>query len=438
MTSHTERLRGIRPPACFCLQRQEKASHSGGHLPPRSVRTPPSSALVPPLLVSLVLFPPPAAHVGAAMLSLERDSQYGRVDGGDGLDSETDDSTFGFRRAFDAEPPAVRLLTKVFIRAMPILATLSWFGTLLTLLGLWTFQDHRVRYLPSSGALSSIASISAEHRTAFLVGSISTAIFYTMTLLTERVLRTLRVLTEAREERALWVAVGCADVLFGVGASASLILLAIFDALEFPHEHNLLLLSFFLCVLISGVLQTTEVEHLWHEHPDRHDLRAGGLLKSVFLGFAAVSGLAYALLETLCGGDATAVPYERCYRLTTGAATCQWLCAFALAFYLATLVLDLWPVGRHAPRAHPAAWADRTGVRGLWVAHPLRRGKGGRKEVEVPQGWGVSRSHEEGVRVLPPAVGAGSEERAELLVELGKAGRTKGATGRTAKRGRRR
>jgi len=132
MTSHTERLRGIRPPACFCLQRQEKASHSGGHLPPRSVRTPPSSALVPPLLVSLVLFPPPAAHVGAAMLSLERDSQYGRVDGGDGLDSETDDSTFGFRRAFDAEPPAVRLLTKVFIRAMPILATLSWFGTLLT------------------------------------------------------------------------------------------------------------------------------------------------------------------------------------------------------------------------------------------------------------------------------------------------------------------
>jgi len=333
-----------------------------------------------------------------------------------------------------------------------------------------------------------------------------------MTLLTERVLRTLRVLTEAREERALWVAVGCADVLFGVGASASLILLAIFDALEFPHEHNLLLVRLDAFVPAAGSRLTHQriwrtlpalflplrahqrrptndrgrtslaravrplrsaspvrrpslfTEHVTSRSPDRHDLRAGGLLKSVFLGFAAVSGLAYALLETLCGGDATAVPYERCYRLTScafpllpslppraprltdptitanpaGAATCQWLCAFALAFYLATLVLDLWPVGRHAPRAHPAAWADRTGVRGLWVAHPLRRGKGGRKEVEVPQGWGVSRSHEEGVRVLPPAVGAGSEERAELLVELGKAGRTKGATGRTAKRGRRR
>ena len=115
------------------------------------------------------------------------------------------------------------------------------FPSSLQLLGLWTFRDDRKRYLPSNGSVSSLASIGAAHRLTFIFGSISTAVFFILSLVTERFLRTTRVLTEAREERYLWVAVGCADVLVGILAGASLILLAVFDTVEFPHEHDVLL-----------------------------------------------------------------------------------------------------------------------------------------------------------------------------------------------------
>ncbi|GAA5836841.1 hypothetical protein JCM9279_007675 [Rhodotorula babjevae] len=388
------------------------------------------------------------------MLPLSRDMRYGRIStpsprGDPSLDSDEDsgddedERRLDWRRAFDAEPPAVKMLTTAFIRAIPLAAALSWLATLLALLGLWTFQDGRKRYLSSNGSVSSIASIGAAHRLTFIFGSISTAVFYILSLVTERFLRMTRVLTEASEERYLWIAVGIVDVHVGILAGASLILLAVFDTVEFPHEHDVLLIAFFVCVIVSGLLQTTEVEHLWHEHPDRHDLREGAFLKACFLTSTAIGGLGYWILTTLCGGDATAVPYERCYRLVTAAATCQWLAAFSVAAYLSTLVLDLWPVARHSPRAHPRARADRSGVRALWVGGEGGRwigeveedgregARSARGRLEVPHGWTVSRPHGGGASVLPPVhpptVDDGSDdgrrERAELLVELGRAGK---------------
>ncbi|GAA5907109.1 hypothetical protein JCM8208_004515 [Rhodotorula glutinis] len=380
------------------------------------------------------------------MLPLERKARYGRLGApapysDSDEDDDRDDSCFDCRSAFDAEPPAVKMLTTVFIRAIPVLATVSWLGTLLALLGLWTFQDGRARYQQSDGSLSSIASVGAAHRLTFLSGSISTAIFYVLSLVTERFLRTTRVLTEATDERPLWVAVGCVDVLVGLGAAASLILLAVFDTVEFPHEHDILLIAFFVCVVVSGLLQTTEVEHLWHEHPDRDDLREGAFLKLVFLTVVAVSGLGFWILKTLCKGDATSVPYERCYRLVTASATLQWLSALFLAAYLATLILDLWPIGRHTRRARSArGWAAGEGERErerddgeAWgEGEGKGEGRGARKRLEAIQGRGAS--------VVPPALAVDSDdarrdgdERAELLVELGRRATRRAARTRRSK-----
>jgi len=211
--------------------------------------------------------------------------------------------------------------------------------------------------------------------------------------------------------------------------------------------------------------------------PDRYDLGEGAFLKGVFLTVTAVSGLGFWTLTTLCRGDATAVPYERCYRLISAlapllslvpacaltllpllllprpiaaaAATCQWLAAFSIAAYFSTLVLDLWPVARHGARAHPRARADRSGVTALWVGGPAAGGFGDDEEqggagggrgigsrsaratLEVPPGWSVSRPHGGGASVLPPRRALtleddsddGRPERAELLVELGRAGK---------------
>ncbi|BGP42905.1 hypothetical protein JCM10449v2_006920 [Rhodotorula kratochvilovae] len=380
------------------------------------------------------------------MLSLKRGQRYGRVGVEDGSEAEPDappptrssrSPRFNLQDALDAaEPPPVNLVTSIFIRAIPIVATLSWLATLLTLLFLWIFQDNRLRYRSYMGSLPFLSSIGAAHPTVFLIGSAATAVFYVLALFTERLLRATRVLTEATEERHLWVAVGCADVLVGLLAGVALVLLGAFNSFDFPREHDAFMIAFVVCVTVSGLLQTIEVEHLWHEHPDRHDLRDGAILKWVFLVFSSGAGTSFWVLQTLCGGDATAVPYERCYRITTAAAALEWAAAFGLGFYCATLILDLWPMTRHAPRAHPVVWADREGVRGVWVAHPAAAETGaGRTPLHVPRGWGVSRPGAGGIRVLPPPEHDRSDGRepAELLYEMG---RQRGVGGSGRKKGR--
>ncbi|GAA5820395.1 hypothetical protein JCM3770_002426, partial [Rhodotorula araucariae] len=325
------------------------------------------------------------------------------------------------------EPPTVNLATSVCVRAIPIVVTLSWLATLLTLLFLWIFADNRVRYRSYIGSLPFLSNVGAAHPIIFLVGSATTAVFYVLTLFTERLLRATRVLTEATEERHLWVAVGCADVLVGLLGSFALVLLGVFNSFDFPHENEGFKIAFVVCVTVSGVLQTAEVEHLWHEHPDRHDLRDGAILKWIFLVFSSAAAITSWVLQTLCGGNATAQPYEQCYRTTTAAAALEWASAFGVGFYFATLALDLWPVARHASRAHPVVWADRTGVRGVWLVHPAEPGTGTRP-LRVPRGWGVSRPGGGGISVRPPPghAGAAGWAPAELLYDIG---RKSGAVG---------
>ncbi|GAA5953438.1 hypothetical protein JCM21900_005664 [Sporobolomyces salmonicolor] len=170
---------------------------------------------------------------------------------------------------------------------------------------------------------------------------------------------------EATEERLLWVAVGTLDVLVAVLGGVALVLLAVFDAFNFPKEHNLAMTSFIVCVALSGLLDTSEVEHLWHEHPDRHDLRDGTVLKWIFLSISTVSGICFWVLYALCDGDAAKDPYPRCYRITSASAILEWVACFGCAAYLGTLALDVWPASRHRT-AHPRFFADAPGLAGVW------------------------------------------------------------------------
>ncbi|BGP19467.1 hypothetical protein JCM10213v2_007562 [Rhodosporidiobolus nylandii] len=262
----------------------------------------------------------------------------------------------GLQKALDAHPspPKINEATRLLIRAIPILATLSWLVTLVTLLCIWLFKDDRVKYKWYLGAMPYLSDVGADNKTVFLIGNICTAVFYTMSLWQERLLRANRVMVEATDERLLWVAVGVLDVF--VGAT-----------------------SFIVCVTLSGLLQTVEVEHLWHEHPDRHDLRDGTILKWITLLFSAACGIAFWVLYAVCDGDATKSPVEKCYRVTTASAILERAACFGCAAYLATLILDVWPPHRLS-QPTPVVWADRSGIRGVWVAHPSTK----RIPVELP------------------------------------------------------
>ncbi|GAA5824879.1 hypothetical protein JCM11251_005377 [Rhodosporidiobolus azoricus] len=272
----------------------------------------------------------------------------------------------GLQRALDDHPPPPELHTATvwLIRTFPILATVSWLGTLISLFFLWLFSDHKQRYPPSLGGMPYLSDVGARHKTVFFVGNTCTAVCFVVTLFEERLLRARRVMVEATEEKHLWVSIGVLDVFLGLVAGISLVLLAVFDPTGWEKEHCVLFTIFVTCITLSGLLQTLEVEHLWHEHPDRHDLRDGTILKWSFLLFSSACGIAFAILYATCDGDATTEPFEQCYRITTAAALLQWSSALGLSLYFSTLILDLWPLHRHHPSPTPVVWADKTGVRG--------------------------------------------------------------------------
>ncbi|BGP02913.1 hypothetical protein NBRC10513v2_006641 [Rhodotorula toruloides] len=335
-----------------------------------------------------------------------RPPSYRAVVGDESLSSGEEDTSrtrslqrnaLAIQQSLNHPPDSLPAWTSVFLISLPVLATLAWTGKLLALLLTWVFVDHRAAYESTQGLVPYFSAIAARHQNILVPGSIATAIFYFLSLLAERFLRTMRVTREAKEEKLLWTAISGLDVTVGGLAALALVLLAAFDPENNAVPHNAFSIMFIVCVTLSGILQTVEVEHLWHEHPDRHDLRDGTILKWIILSLASAAGLTFVFLGLACRDDARREPWPKCYRIITASAICQWVACFGVAFFFATLILDLHPLHRHALRATPVAWADRTGIRGLYL--PATN-----EPVEIEKGWSVRRCPVRGTRVAPLSV----------------------------------
>ncbi|GAA5875073.1 hypothetical protein JCM3774_003420 [Rhodotorula dairenensis] len=270
-------------------------------------------------------------------------------------------------------PPPVSPLSTVLIRALPILATISWLGTLTALLVGWAVEGQKV-LSDESGAVPYVSELGYRYRDLFVTGSCATAIFFVASLATERALRATRVLPEVTTDRKIWYLVGFADILAGAAAGLALcglltaIFCHIFAQYGLTHDEKNRQICFIVFLFMSGLLQTIEVSHLWHEHPDRHSLRNGCLLKWLVLGVSLPAGITFIVLHLSCSGDAFAEPVETCYRVITAAVIFQWVTCFGCGAYFSTLMIDLWPVHRHAVRALPRVKADSNGsIYGIWL-----------------------------------------------------------------------
>ncbi|GAA5880825.1 hypothetical protein JCM16303_005133 [Sporobolomyces ruberrimus] len=272
------------------------------------------------------------------------------------------------------------------IRASPILATALWTGSLFFLLFAWIFLDKMERYTSSTAGFPTLSEVIAHHSTITLLGSISTAVFLIQSLEQERFLRFKRVLTEATEERWLWCSVGILDCILGVCGSVALFLLPIFDVQEFPQLHKIFKTAFFVCIALSGLLNTVEVEHLWHEHPDRHDLRVGTFLKYTFLWLFVGCGVTSRFLFQLCHSSLVNLEYETCYRTTTASAIFEWVTCLSLSGFFSTLALDVWPTSRHVP-VHPRFSASSQGLSHIHHGDD----KDSCEKTEIPPGIEVRR-----------------------------------------------
>ncbi|BGP27123.1 frag1/DRAM/Sfk1 family protein [Rhodotorula toruloides] len=337
-----------------------------------------------------------------------RPPSYRSVVGDDSFSSGEDDASrtrpfqlkaLAVQDGLNHPPATLPAWASVCLISFPVLATLAWAGTLLALLLTWIFVDQRAAYDFTQGLVPYFSAIAVRHQNILVPGSIATAIFYFLSLLAERFLRTMRVTREATDEKILWAGISGLDVTMGGLAALALVLLATFDTQNGPIQHNAFSIMFIVCVTLSGILQTVEVEHLWHEHPDRHDLRDGTILKWIILSLSSAAGLSFVFLGLACHADARQEPWPRCYRIITASAIFQWVACFGVAFYFATLILDLHPLHRHSLRATPVAWADRSGIRGLYLPST-------ETPFEIEKGWSVRRCPARGTRVVPVAVQA--------------------------------
>ncbi|BGP57815.1 hypothetical protein JCM8202v2_005462 [Rhodotorula sphaerocarpa] len=184
------------------------------------------------------------------------------------------------------------------------------------------------------------------------------------------------------------------DVLTGALAGLSLIAMSVYDIEHDPKAHVAFATSFIVFLDLSGLLQTIEVSHLWHEHPDRRSLEAGAFLKWTILAIASACGITFLILHAQCGEADFEQTWATCYRTSTAGAILQWIAAFGWGTYLATLIIDLWPIHRHSIRVLPCMQADSTGqIHRIWLPDTVD----GPNWISVPPGCSVQR--------FPPVLG---------------------------------
>ncbi|GAA5915450.1 hypothetical protein JCM5296_002705 [Sporobolomyces johnsonii] len=247
-----------------------------------------------------------------------------------------------------APPPKMPLIHGHYW-ILPLCAVFFWIAMLLGLLLWWAVAQHAERYEEGQATIiyvSNIANVEffagAEHQWLFIVGTVLTSLFYTLTLLAERWLRHLRRIPGAirkRDRNADIVA-----CVFGILGAISLIILACFNDLAFPNVHWSFTAIFVVCIAISALFQTLELWWLKQDHVERKHLKRAAILKWLIVGTAICCAIAFAATYGACAGQPDDRPLSsRCNAVKSTAAVLEWVIAFLYGAYLCTFGLDLWP-----------------------------------------------------------------------------------------------
>ncbi|GAA6060190.1 hypothetical protein JCM10212_005191 [Sporobolomyces blumeae] len=231
----------------------------------------------------------------------------------------------------------------------PVLAFVFWTATLLGLLLWWIIDDNARRYRVSDATVTYISNVGAVHQALFIAGCSLTALFYTLTLLSERWLRHLRRIPGPLRKRDRNADIAAA--VFGILGALSLVLLSCFNDQAFPNVHWSFAAIFVVCIAVSALCQTLEVMWLRQDHVERKHLRRNMYIKWVIVGVAICSAIAFGATYGVCASTPDGQPLTpRCDRIKSASGVLEWFIAFLYDVYLFTFGLDLWPA--HKTRGH--------------------------------------------------------------------------------------
>lgn len=145
----------------------------------------------------------------------------------------------------------------------------------------------------TSDASSQISNVGAEHKVLFVVGNALTFVFFSLTLLTERWLHHIRRIPGSliKHETNLDIA----SVVFGILGGLALLMLAIFDAVNYKNVHWSMTAVFVVCIAVSCACQTAEVMLLERTHVGRKHLRRNAIVKLIIVTVAIAGAIAFAV-----------------------------------------------------------------------------------------------------------------------------------------------
>ncbi|KAK9895155.1 hypothetical protein P389DRAFT_190468 [Cystobasidium minutum MCA 4210] len=219
----------------------------------------------------------------------------------------------------------------------PISATLSWLATLLALLFLWQVQDGGRDYFRDGLSVLFISDVGTFHQKAFIAGAACTFVFFTATLVAERLLRHYDRLPGPVRRRAKYY--GLLAMVFGFIGGLGLLLLAIFNVRDHGTLHWSFAITFIVGVGISSLFQSLQIFCLMQDHR-HHQHLARNLYTKLFIVIAAIAfAIAFAATYLVCGGKTAG----NCTNTTNASAILEWTAALLADLYLATFVLDLYP-----------------------------------------------------------------------------------------------
>lgn len=228
---------------------------------------------------------------------------------------------------------------------LPIATFACWTTAIVGLLVIWAVRDRFVQYEASEASVVFISDVGASHKTFFIIFCCLTSAFYILTTLAERHLRhTRKIPGSVRKKQTI---LDICSVVCAVIGSAALILLSIFDAFHHSNVHWSMTLIFVVFVALSVLFQVLQVFSLSHDYDRLATLKVIAIVKSLILGLAIAGAIAFVVCYGVCRGDAYP-GNNRCDRIVSAAAVCEWAIAFLLDIFFLTYLVDLWPAHKRA------------------------------------------------------------------------------------------
>ncbi|SNX83065.1 uncharacterized protein MEPE_01771 [Melanopsichium pennsylvanicum] len=233
-----------------------------------------------------------------------------------------------------------------FYYLLPILTFCFWTTAIVGLLALWVRDNYR-QYENGEATIVFISDVGAAHRTFFIIFCALTAVAYITTTFAERHLRhQRRIPGSIRKKQTI---LDICSVICAIIGSLALLFLSIFDAFDYSRVHWSMTVIFIVFVALSVLFQTLQVFSLSHDYDRLKTLKILATIKALILGVAIAVAIGFGATYATCSGDAYSGD-QRCDRIVSAAAVCEWTVAFILDIFFLTYVVDLWPAHKRAQK----------------------------------------------------------------------------------------